>query len=59
MKYISINDFCERFQCSRSTVYRLARGGAFAIVKVGRSSKIALDEAETWASSLPVMGGRA
>jgi len=59
MKYISINDFCDRFQCSRSTVYRLAHGGAFVIVKVGRSSKIALHEAEKWAASLPVMRGGA
>lgn len=59
MKYITLNQFCERFQCSRSTVYRLAHAGTLTIVKFGRSSRIALDEAEAWAASLPVMGGRA
>lgn len=59
MTFITINQFCERFQCHRSTVYRLARAGALTIVKFGRSSRIAVDEAEAWAASLPVMGGRA
>lgn len=59
MKFITLNQFCERFQCSRSTVYRLANANAFTIVKFGRSSRIALNEAEAWAASLPVMDGRA
>lgn len=58
MKFITLSQFCERYQCSRSTVYRLAHAGAFTIVKFGRSSRIALDEAESWAGSLPVMGDR-
>lgn len=57
MTFITLNQFCERFQCHRSTVYRLAHAGAFTIVKIGRSSRIALDEAEAWAASLPTMGG--
>lgn len=57
MKYITLNQFCERFQCSRSTVYRLAHAGAFTIVKFGRSSRIAVEDAEAWAASLPTMGG--
>ena len=56
MKFITLNQFCDRFQCSRSTVYRLAHTGAFTIVKFGRSSRIALDEAEAWAATLPAMG---
>jgi excisionase family DNA binding protein len=55
-KFITLGQFCQRYQVSRSTVYRLAHGGAFTIVKFGRSSRIALDEAEAWAGSLPAMG---
>lgn len=55
-RYITLNQFCEQFQCHRSTVYRLARAGAFTIVKLGRSSRIAFDEVEAWAASLPTIG---
>ena len=55
-KFLTVNQFCQRFQVSRSTVYRLARARAFAIIKFGRSSRIALDDAEAWAASLPTMG---
>ncbi len=54
-KFLTLNQFCQRYQVSRSTVYRLAHSGAFKIAKFGRSSRIALTEAETWASSLPTM----
>ena len=54
-KFITLAQFCERYQVSRSTIYRLVHSGAFAIVKFGRSSRIALDEAENWAASLPIM----
>ena len=54
-RYLTLNQFSQRYQVSRSTIYRLAHGGAFAIIKFGRSSRIALDEAETWAASLPTM----
>lgn len=58
-RFLTLGQVCQRYQVSRSTVYRLAHGGAFTIVKFGRSSRIAFDEAEAWAASLPVMGGRA
>lgn len=55
-KFITLGQFCQRYQLSRSTIYRLAHGRAFTIVKFGRSSRIALNEAEAWAASLPAMG---
>lgn len=57
-RFLTLGQFCQRYQVSRSTVYRLAHGGAFTIVKFGRSSRISLDEAEVWAASLPTMGAR-
>ena len=58
-RFVTLAQFCQRYQLSRSTVYRLAHRGAFTIVKFGRSSRIALDEVEAWAASLPAMGSRA
>jgi excisionase family DNA binding protein len=57
-KFLTLAQFGDRYQVSRSTIYRLAQTGSFEIVKFGRSSRIAFDEAEAWAASLPVMGGR-
>ena len=54
-RFLTINQFSQRYQVSRSTIYRLAHSGAFTIVKFGRSSRISLDDAETWAASLPTM----
>ena len=55
-RFITLAQFGQRYQVSRSTIYRLAHSGAFAIVKFGRSSRISLGEAESWAASLPLMG---
>lgn len=58
-KFLTLDQFAKRYQVSRSTIYRLAQSGAFTIIKFGRSSRIAFDQAEAWAASLPVMGARA
>lgn len=58
-KFLTLSQFSQRYQVSRSTIYRLAQSGAFTIIKFGRSSRIAFEEAENWAASLPAMGGRA
>ena len=55
-KFLTLTQFGQRYQVSRSTIYRLAHGGAFTIVKFGRSSRISLDHAEAWAASLPSLG---
>ena len=55
-KFITLTQFCHRYQVSRSTIYRRAHAGAFSIVKFGSSSRIAFEEAEAWAASLPTMG---
>lgn len=55
-KFLTLTQFCQRYQVSRSTIYRRAEAGDFKIIKFGRSSRIAFDEAEAWAASLPAMG---
>ena len=56
-KFITIAQFGDRYQVSRSTIYRLAHSRVITIIKFGRSSRISFDQAETWAASLPTMGG--
>lgn len=57
--FLTLAQFGQRYQVSRSTIYRLAQNGAFTIIKFGRSSRISFEEAEVWAASLPAMGGEA
>ena len=56
-RFLTVAQFGQRYQVSRSTIYRLAQSGAVKIIKFGRSSRIGFDDAETWASSLPTLGG--
>ena len=53
---ITIEGFCDRFAVSRSTVYRLVENGDISLVKIGRASRIRLEDAERWAQSLPGYG---
>lgn len=55
-KFLTMAQFCARYQVSRSTAYRLAQQGALNIVKCGRASRIIASEAEAWAAALPAMG---
>jgi len=50
---ITIEQFCERYAVSRSTVYRLIEAGNISLIKIGRASRIRLADAERWASNLP------
>jgi len=55
-KFLTLAQFCARYQVSRSTAYRLAQQRAINIVKCGRASRILASEAEAWASALPSLG---
>jgi excisionase family DNA binding protein len=55
-KFLTLAQFSQRYQVSRSTIYRLAHRRAISIVKFGSSSRISTDQAEAWAAALPVMG---
>ena len=37
---MTINETAEFLRVSRQTVYTLAKGGAFAIIKIGKSSRV-------------------
>lgn len=55
-KFLYLSECCVRYRCSRSTIYRLSQRGAITIVKRGRSSLISMEQAESWAESLPSLG---
>ena len=38
--YMTVKEFCERFQVSTSTVYRMIKGKQIPAVKMGRHWKI-------------------
>lgn len=46
-------EFIETYKTSRSAFYREVQSGRLRIRKVGRSTRIALADAEAWAASLP------
>jgi excisionase family DNA binding protein len=49
---ITISEFRESYGVSRSTVYRLEKGGNIGFVHVGRAVRIPLADAEKWFASL-------
>jgi excisionase family DNA binding protein len=55
---ITVQQFSERFGVPRSSFYRLVKAGQLSIIKVGRSSRVAVADAERWAASLPRFGGQ-
>ena len=49
---LTISDFKDQYNVSRSTVYRLRETGAIRFVHVGRSVRIPRESAERWFASL-------
>lgn len=55
-KLITINEFCDRFGVGRSTAYRENQGGRLPFRKIGRATRIAECDAQTWFEQLPARG---
>ena len=51
-KLISIQDFCKAYCISRTQFYRIVEAKQIPIVKIGRLSRIRIEDAQTWADSL-------
>ena len=49
---IKIQEFCDEYGVSRSTVYRLRDSGDVPHVKIGRATRIRRVDAERWYQSL-------
>ena len=51
-KLLTIKQFMDRYQISRSTVNRLIAKGAVLTVKIGRAVRIPTESADSWAKGL-------
>jgi len=55
-RLLSIPDFLNIYSISRSAFYREAAAGRIRLTKIGKTTRIAVEDAEAWASSLPTTG---
>lgn len=51
---MTVRDFLDNFRMGKTTFYRHVESGQLKIVKVGRATRIARIDAETWLSSLRI-----
>ena len=54
---ITVADFCTRYRIGRTSLYREAAAGRIKLRKFGAATRIALEDAEQWAASLPLYRG--
>ena len=52
-RLLSIQDFMRRFGVGRSTIYRENAQGRLPFRKIGRATRIAESDAQSWLDSLP------
>ena len=52
MRFLTISNFQDEFNVSRSTVYRLHERGELPFVHIGRAVRIRRADAENWYASL-------
>lgn len=55
-RFITIKQFCELNNCSRSTAYREVNAGRLPLRKMGRASRIAASDATAWQEQLKASG---
>ena len=49
---LTVKGFCQEYEVSRSTVYRLRDSGDVPHVKIGRATRIRSEDAQRWFASL-------
>lgn len=54
---LRVPDFLNRYAVSRSDFYRRVERGEIPILKLGRSTRVRVADAEAWAASLPERQG--
>ena len=57
-RFMTIAEFKTRYRISHTSFYREVSEGRIPLRKFGRASRVAEDDAEAWAASLPVRNGR-
>jgi len=56
---LTVAEFKQRYRIGHSTFYREVAAGRIPLRKLGRASRIAVADAESWLASLPVHHGNA
>lgn len=56
---ITVGDFCGRYKIGKTSLYREAAAGRLKLRKFGTATRIAIEDAEAWAASLPIVEGGA
>lgn len=56
---MTVADFCDRYCIGKTSLYREAAAGRIKLRKFGAATRIALEDAEAWAASLPIIVGGA
>lgn len=54
---MTLRQFRERYSCSNTQLYREIAAGRLRLRKMGSASRIAREDAEAWAASLPIRSG--
>lgn len=56
---MTVADFCHRYRIGKTSLYREAAAGRIRLRKFGAATRIAREDAEAWAASLPIVVGGA
>jgi hypothetical protein len=56
---MTLADFRQRYSISNTQLYREVAAGRLRLRKLGTASRIAREDAEAWAASLPIREGEA
>ena len=54
-KLLKIPEFLELYSISRTAFYREVNEGRLALTKIGKASRVAVEDADAWAAALPKM----
>ena len=54
---LTVTEFKNRYKISHSAFYREVNANRIPIKKIGRSTRIAIEDAEAWFANLPTFGG--
>jgi predicted DNA-binding transcriptional regulator AlpA len=54
-RLLKIPEFLELSSSRRTAFYREVNVGRLALTKIGKASRVSVDDAEAWAASLPKM----
>lgn len=53
-KFLTVSEFCASYKISRTEFYRQVGSGKIKLLKMGRMSRIRIEDANSWAQSLVV-----